>query len=177
MRPVLIALATALLAQPVIAGSRPPPPTISGTARVSDGDTISTRKHRIRLAAIDACEVDQTGFRREVEWPCGKAARSFMRSIADGKHVECRVIDMDQYRRLVAQCFESGRDVGLAIVAAGLAETLFRYLPKQHRMELKEYVAAEQRAKTAGLGIWSAEIEKPSEYRRSRQTAPKSGRT
>ncbi len=177
MRLVLIALVTGLLAQPVIAGSLPPPPTISGTARVIDGDTISIRKQCIRLAAIDACEVDQAGFRRDVEWPCGKVARSFMRSIADGKHVECRVIDMDQYRRLVAQCFESGRDVGLAILAAGLAETLFRYLPKQHRMELKAYVAAEERAKAARLEMWSAEIEKPSEYRQSRQTTPRTGRS
>jgi len=177
MRLVLIALATGLLAQPIIAGSLPPPSTISGTARVIDGDTISIRKQRNRIAAIDACEVDQTGFRREVEWPCGKAARSFIHSIADGKHVECFVIDRDQYRRLVAQCFESGREIGLAIVAAGLAETLFRYPPKQHRMELKEYFAAEERAKAARLGMWSAEIKKPSDHRRSRQKAPTTSRS
>lgn len=33
----------------------------SGRARVIDGDTISIRKQRIRIAAIDACERDQTG--------------------------------------------------------------------------------------------------------------------
>ncbi|WP_246231491.1 thermonuclease family protein [Rhizobium oryzihabitans] len=94
-----------------------------------------------------------------------------MREIADGKHITCRVIDTDQYRRLVAQCFESGRDIGLAIVAAGLAETLFRYLPRQHGMNLGEYVETEQRAKAANAGMWSAEILKPSEFRRASKPA------
>lgn len=94
-----------------------------------------------------------------------------MRSIADGKHITCRVIDTDQYRRLVAQCFESGRDIGLAIVAAGLAETLFRYLPRQHGMNLGEYLGTEERAKAANAGMWSAEIVKPSEFRRASKPA------
>lgn len=94
-----------------------------------------------------------------------------MRTIADGKHITCSVIDTDQYRRLVAQCYESGRDIGLAIVAAGLAETLFRYLPRQHGMNLSDYVGAEERAKAANAGMWSAEIVKPSEYRRSSKPA------
>ncbi len=171
MNRLAIAFAATLMVQPANAGSRPPAPTIAGTARVIDGDTISIRNERIRLAAIDACEVDQTGFRRGAEWPCGKAARSFMRAIADGKHLSCSVIDEDQYRRLVAQCFDRGRDVGLAIVEAGLAETLFRYLPRQHGMNLSEYVDAEERAKAASAGIWSAEIVKPSDYRRSSKAA------
>lgn len=32
------------------------PTTWSGTVRVIDGDTISVRQQRIRIAAIDACE-------------------------------------------------------------------------------------------------------------------------
>jgi len=154
MNRLVIAIAAGLMAQPVCAGSQPPAPTIAGTARVIDGDTISIRNQRVRLAAIDACEVDQTGTRRGVEWPCGTVARSFLRTIADGKHLSCRVIDKDQYRRLVAQCFESGRDLGLAIIEAGLAETLFQYLPRQHGMDLGAYVDAEKHAKAANAGIW-----------------------
>lgn len=171
MNRLAISLAAGLVFQTFPASAEPPPPTISGTARVIDGDTISIRDQRIRLAAIDACEVDQSGTRGGAEWPCGKIARSFMRSIADGKHITCRVIDTDQYRRLVAQCFENGADIGLAIVAAGLAETLFRYLPRQHGMNLGEYVGTEQRAKAANAGMWSAEILKPSEFRRASKPA------
>ncbi len=35
----------------------------SGRARVIDGDTVSIRNQRIRIAAIDACERDQTGLK------------------------------------------------------------------------------------------------------------------
>lgn len=167
----VISLAAGLVLQTLPVGAEPPAPTIAGTARIIDGDTISIRDQRIRLAAIDACEVDQGGRRGGVEWPCGKIARSFMRSIADGKHIACRVIDTDQYRRLVAQCFESGRDIGLAMVAAGLAETLFRYLPRQHGVNLGAYVGTEERAKEANAGMWSAEIVKPSEVRRASKPA------
>lgn len=171
MSRLLIAFAAGMVLQTFPAGAEPPAPTIAGTARVIDGDTISIRDQRIRLAAIDACEVDQIGTRGGAEWPCGKIARSFMRAIADGKHITCRVIDTDQYRRLVAQCFESGRDIGLAIVAAGLAETLFRYLPRQHGMNLAEYIGTEERAKAVNAGMWSAEIVKPSEFRRASKPA------
>ncbi len=30
--------------------------SVAGTARVIDGDTISVRQQRVRIAAIDACE-------------------------------------------------------------------------------------------------------------------------
>lgn len=171
MNRLAVSLVAGLMFRTFPAGAEPPAPTISGTARVIDGDTISIRDQRIRLAAIDSCEVDQSGTRSGAEWPCGKIARSFMREIADGKHITCRVIDTDQYRRLVAQCFESGRDVGLAIVAAGLAETLFRYLPRQHGMNLGEYIGTEERAKAANAGMWSAQILKPSEFRRASKPA------
>lgn len=93
MNRLAISLAAGLVLQTSPAGAEPPAPTMSGTARVIDGDTISIRDQRIRLAAIDACEVDQSGTRGGAEWPCSKIERSFMRSIADGKHITRRVID------------------------------------------------------------------------------------
>lgn len=48
----------------------------SGRARVINGDTISIRNKRIRIAAIDACERDQIGLKDGKVWHCGVAARS-----------------------------------------------------------------------------------------------------
>lgn len=59
----------------------------SGRARVIDGDTISIRNQRIRIAAIDACERDQTGLKDGKVWRCGVAARSYLGRMIDGKHV------------------------------------------------------------------------------------------
>ncbi len=75
----------------------------SGRARVIDGDIISIRNQRIRIAAIDACERDQTGLKDGKVWRCGVAARSYLGKMIDGQHVRCDIIDQDQYRRLVGR--------------------------------------------------------------------------
>jgi len=142
----------------------------SGRARVIDGDTISIRKQRIRIAAIDACERDQTGLKDGEIWPCGVAARSYLGKMIDGQHVRCDIIDQDQYRRLVGQCFLGETDIGLAMVRAGLAEAMLRYLPATHSISEVEYGQAENRARDKGFGMWSAKIESPHEYRRSKSS-------
>ncbi|TIS62310.1 thermonuclease family protein [Mesorhizobium sp.] len=145
------------------------PTAWSGQARVIDGDTISIRQQRIRIAAIDACELDQTGLKDGQTWRCGVIARSYLRKMIDGQHVRCDIIDQDRYRRLVGrQCFIGDIDVGLAMVNAGLAEAMLRYLPSSHPISLVEYGVAENRARGNGLGIWSAEIESPHLYRRAK---------
>ncbi|BCH20015.1 thermonuclease family protein [Mesorhizobium sp. L-2-11] len=146
------------------------PASWSGTARVIDGDTISVRQQRIRIAAIDACELDQTGLRDGEVWQCGLAGRAFLRRMIDGKHVRCRIIDRDRYRRLVGQCFYDETDIGLAMVGAGLAESMLRYLPSSHAINLVEYGEAENSARDRRLGIWSAEIESPHLYRRAKKS-------
>ncbi|PDT50865.1 MULTISPECIES: thermonuclease family protein [Sinorhizobium] len=142
----------------------------SGRARVIDGDTISIRKQRIRIAAIDACERNQTGLKDGKVWRCGVVARSYLAKIVDGQHVRCDIIDQDQYRRLVGQCFIGEIDVGLAMVKAGLAEAMLRYLPANHSISAVEYGEAENSARDHRFGMWSAEIESPHVYRRSKTT-------
>ncbi|RWJ74653.1 MAG: thermonuclease family protein [Mesorhizobium sp.] len=166
----LLPVAAAILL--TVAGSAAAEPaTWSGTARVIDGDTISVGRQRIRIAAIDACELKQTGIQSGKVWPCGVVARSFLRKMIDSKHVRCEIIDKDQYRRLVGQCFIADIDIGLAMVNAGLAESMLRYLPRSHSINLVEYGEAENRARDRRLGIWSAEIESPHLYRRGKSSS------
>lgn len=139
----------------------------SGRARVIDGDTFSIRQQRIRIAAIDACERDQIGTKNGVKWRCGIEARRFLASMIDGKHVRCVEIDRDQYRRLVGQCFIENLDIGLEMVKAGHASLLLRYLPRSHPIDLEQYHRAEHRARQLRQGIWGANVEPPSSYRRS----------
>jgi endonuclease YncB( thermonuclease family) len=139
----------------------------SGRARVIDGDTFSIRQQRIRVAAIDACERDQTGTKNGVEWACGIEARRYLARMIDGQHVRCVEVDRDQYNRLVGQCFVEDRDIGLEMVKAGHAELLLRYLPKSHPIDLDQYQSAEDRARQLRQGLWGAEVVSPSSYRRS----------
>ncbi|TWA12843.1 nuclease-like protein [Sinorhizobium medicae] len=61
-------------------------------------------------------------------------------------------------------------DIGLAMAKAGLAEAMLRYLPATHSISEVEYGQAENRARDSGFGMWSAEIESPHEYRRSKSS-------
>ena len=156
MRPIALSALFATLLF-VISGSAEAS-DYSGRARVVDGNTITIRNQRIRIAAVDACERDQTGLKDGRMWRCGVAARRHLGKMIDG-HVRCDIIDQDQYRRLVGQCFIRDIDIGLAMVNAGLAEAMLRYLPATHSISEVEYGQAENRARDSGFGMWSAEIE------------------
>ncbi|SSX47506.1 unnamed protein product [Ciceribacter sp. T2.26MG-112.2] len=44
---------------------------------------------------------------------------------------------------------------------------MLRYLPRSHPIDLSQYRRAENRARQLGQGLWDAQIESPSSYRRS----------
>ncbi|MEJ5027485.1 thermonuclease family protein [Brucella anthropi] len=97
----------------------------------------------MRIAAIDACEKEQSGLLNGKTWPCGLVARSYLRKMIDGKHVSCRILDVDRYNRSVGQCFLGNTDIGIAMVRAGQAEAMLRYLPRNHGIDIAEYGYAE----------------------------------
>lgn len=86
---------------------------IRGRAWVIDGDTIDINGTRVRLAGIDAPEIDQ---------PYGKTAKWALLNLCKGKEVRA-VYDGDQsYDRHVATCYlPDGRDLSAEMVKAGLA--------------------------------------------------------
>lgn len=132
---------------------------MAGTARVIDGDTISMRQQRVRIAAIDACEKEQSAFLNGKTSPCGLVARSYLRKIIDGKHVSCRTVDVDRYNRPVGQRLLEDKDIGLAMLLAGQAEAMLRYLPRNHAIDIADYGYAENEARERLLGIWAADVE------------------
>ena len=90
--------------------------TVSGAVRyVTDGDTFSLRgvERPIRVWGLGAPERDERG---------ASAATSTLRRLISGQSLTCRVRDLDQYGRIVEQCFLSdGRDIAAQVIAAGVA--------------------------------------------------------
>lgn len=87
--------------------------TIRGKAWVIDGDTIVINGVKIRLAGIDAPELDH---------PYGKMAKSEMMAICRGQAITARLDGALSHGRSVATCYlPDGRDVGAELVKAGLA--------------------------------------------------------
>ena len=134
-------LVLALVAAPLAAQ------TVTGSATVSDGDTLTVAGETIRLFGIDAPELGQScEGKGGAPWPCGAWAQDVLAGMVAGRHVTCAGRERDRYDRLVAVCTVDGGDLGEAMVEEGAAHAYRRYA--------LDYVDAEKRAFVAARGLW-----------------------
>lgn len=86
---------------------------LAGKCHVVDGDTIVIRGQHIRLAGIDAPEMDH---------PFGVQAKWALVNLTKGQMVTAHLKPELSHNRLVAQCFlPDGRDLAAEMVKMGLA--------------------------------------------------------
>jgi endonuclease YncB( thermonuclease family) len=90
----------------------------STLARVVDGDTLAIDGARVRLFGIDAPERGQPCRDRG---DCGAEATAYLVRLIDGRTVQCKQEDIDQYSRVVGMCFVGRTDLSWALVCAGHA--------------------------------------------------------
>ena len=119
--------------------------------RVADGDTLEARDsagalHRIRLAEIDAPELDQ---------PHGRAARSALDDLVDGQRVTVEQVDQDRYGRIVGRVRAGDLEVNSTLVERGHAWVYRKY----NRRKVLEKLEIE--AKRARKGLWAAKSRVP----------------
>lgn len=89
------------------------PSTITGKCYVIDGDTIQIGKVRLRLAGIDA---------PELEHPWGKKAKWELVKLCKGQEITAEFEPTISYDRVVATCLlPDGRDLSAEMVRVGLA--------------------------------------------------------
>jgi endonuclease YncB( thermonuclease family) len=138
---------------------------VSGPAEVIDGDSLTVGGRAVRLFGIDAPEGRQTCERGGAAWACGEESASQLRSLIEVHDVNCQGQGVDQYGRLIAVCSSNGFDLNRTMVEAGWATAFRRYS--------EDYVAAETRAKSAKLGIWSSTFDLPEAWRRLQEPAPR----
>ena len=95
------------------------PTILSGMVmHVRDGDTIEVGKIPIRLYGVSAPELKE---------PLGPQSKRFMRDLVLGKAVRCELTGKKTYDRLVGVCYLEGKDIGAAVIEAGLALDCSRY--------------------------------------------------
>jgi endonuclease YncB( thermonuclease family) len=132
--------------------------SLTGPARVIDGDTIVVAEEIVRLHGIDAPELDQTFWWRGRCISCGTMALAALEALTAGVSLRCEVVERDRHGRLVAKCFSpSGIDIGRRLVSAGWALA--------YRQYSTDYVDAENEARMARRGIWRGRFVKPWEWR------------
>ena len=132
---------------------------IKGKAKVIDGDTIHIGNNKIRLHGIDAPEQKQTCSFEGNEWNCGQDATFFLSNLINRKSVNCRVNDIDQYKRLVAVCFIDNININQIMIISGWA-IAYRYYSK-------DFIKEEKIAKKNKIGIWRGTFEEPYIYRKN----------
>lgn len=132
-----------------------------------DGDTLRRRGdgyENIRLAGIDAPELDQTCGAAGETWPCGLEAKAFLDSLlrsgaGDGAGVfwlYCALDeDPDRYRRAIGTCYVNGVNINERLVIEGLA---LPYLSER-------YGAGAAKAKARRAGMWSGPFVTPQDWR------------
>jgi endonuclease YncB( thermonuclease family) len=86
---------------------------LEGKCHVIDGDTIVIKRTKIRLAGIDAPELDK---------PWGQKSKWAMVQIVKGQVVTAKLNGEHSHDRLVATCYlPDGRDIGAELIGQGLA--------------------------------------------------------
>jgi endonuclease YncB( thermonuclease family) len=125
---------------------------------VVDGDTIKLNGTIFRIWGIDAAETRQVC---RDGWMAGKEASKAMLELLRGHKIACEAKDKDRYGRTVALCRADGRDLGAALVSAGMAWAFTRYS--------SDYVGQERTAIGAKLGVHGHDCEKPWDWRRAQR--------
>ena len=137
--------------------------SVSGMARVIDGDTIEINRKRIRLHGIDAPEQKQKCLdASQSEYPCGEYATNALRRKVQSAHISCTVSGVDRYKRLIAVCYIGAQNINNWLVKQGWAIAYKRYS--------NDYVSSERTARIERKGIWKGSFMEPWKWRkRSRQ--------
>ena len=151
MKTVIILLLAVLLPHAARAAD-----LVKGTAFVIDGDTIEINDERIRLWGIDAPESAQRCTEDGRLYPCGLDVSQTLRRQIGRKPVSCVHRDTDRYGRMVALCTVTGINISQWIVQQGQAIAFRRYS--------LDYVADEDAARAAKVGLWAGEFLNPSEF-------------
>lgn len=120
---------------------------ITGTVTsVHDGDTITVGGESIRLASIDAPELDQA---------YGPSSRAHLVAMVLGQVATVTYAQRDLYDRVVGTVFKSDcSQVNLNQVTSGAAWFYEAYQCEIDIRQRQAYAAAQVAARTAKMGLW-----------------------
>lgn len=117
---------------------------------VADGDTVNVlnarrESVRIRFSGIDAPEKNQ---------PFGRRSKQALEALAKGRMARVVPVDTDKYGRSVARIEIDGRDIGLQMIASGLAWVYPKYVHNVPPALADSYLKAQASARMHRSGLW-----------------------
>lgn len=163
------AIAAAALISVSIAAPDPSDHDDGSRIRVFDGDSIQVAGIVYNLVGVDAPELGQVCIKDGSTEPCGlNAAYNLRKMLELGRtSLKCEPIGEGDARAgkqtVVAECAVGDQDVSLALIQGGQALALPEAPP--------DYLAAQEKAKQAGLGIWGSRFVEPWKWREGERLA------
>ena len=142
--------------------------SITGHAKVTDGDTIKINTFKIRLDGIDAPEKKQKCKRPYLEifififyedYSCGQTSTEALIKKINNQKITCKISDVDYFKRLIGECYKRKTNLNAWLVSNGYAVAFRKYS--------KKYVQDEILAKQEKRGMWQGKFEMPWDYRKS----------
>ena len=130
----------------------------TGVPRIIDGDTVQFGDVRLQMEGLDAPQIDQLCLDGSgARWTCGVAAREHLKAEAGHDGWRCEVVGHNRYGRLLAKCVSGGSDIAGRLVRGGWAVASTSGSAK--------YLANEQEARAAGVGLWAGAFVAPIDWR------------
>ena len=139
------------------------PSWIGGMPYVVDGDSFGLNGHLVRLAGIDAPEIDQLCYANGMARRCGAESRAWLAHAIEDTPVDCKIHHLDAAQRLVATCWSAGREIAAWSVEQGQS-FVWAGAPSP-------YGPLEATARAARQGVWATDTRHPAEWRTLTQDA------
>lgn len=141
-------------------------PSITGSVKVINGDTLMMNGYYIRLYGVDAPESDQTCANKTGRsYHCGRVAATWLRDWLMDNQIECRIMQQDKNGNMVGTCSLGQYDIGAALVNAGWAIAYTKYTDI--------YVPYQEEAMNRRDGLWQGKFYEPEDWRAIKAKKPK----
>jgi endonuclease YncB( thermonuclease family) len=119
---------------------------------VSDGDTLTVldddrKQHKVRLSGIDSPEKKQ---------PFGQVCKQSLSDLTYDRAVRVEWDKLDRWGRLIGRVVVNGQDVNLVQLERGCGWHYKKYQNEQPLGDRLAYNAAEESARTSGVGLWAS---------------------
>jgi endonuclease YncB( thermonuclease family) len=135
-----------------------PDADIVGIPKLIDADSFKIGTTEIRLFGVDAPEGKQTCKIGEEIIKCGELAKQQLQNFIGNSEIVCKPLEYDKYERIVAECTSNQTNLNAWVVANGLAYA--------YRFHSDKYIADEEIAKSAKLGVWNMDAQQnPRDFR------------
>jgi|GEM_PF-1442412 len=140
---------------------------ISGKVEILDGDTLLVGGQRMKLAGIDAPELDQQCLNGSRLWRCGLEAALALDQLLTVRKASCQEESKGEATEEdLGRCFGQDQDIALTLLKRGYVITAAD-APSDYR-------SAEASAQQAGLGLWRGEFVLPAAWRQGARLAAES---